>query len=116
VQLNLLRYLVADGENGIERSLGVLKYHGYPVTADLPQSLARTLQQVFVVIEYLATNDSTWRAINQAQNRQGGGSLTAPRLTDQAQALPFPKTKAYTINGFDHAIAGEKLCLQMPYL
>jgi hypothetical protein len=68
VELNLFRYLVADGEHRIERSLGVLKYHGYPVTAELPQSLVGTLQQVFVVIEYLSTNYSTWGTINQAQN------------------------------------------------
>ena len=78
--------LLADGEHRIERAHRLLEDH-----ADLPAAhlthLARADRQQIAALEAHFTDDAALRARQQAQDRQAGHGLAAPRFAHDAQ--PF---------------------------
>src|SRR5215204_3538225 len=74
--------LLADGEHRVERRHRLLEDHRDPVPADSPDVLLPERQQVAPLEQHAAPRFDAARRAYEAQHRERGHRLAAPRLTD----------------------------------
>src|ERR1051325_9232163 len=86
VETERLRYLLADGVDGVERGHRVLEDHRDVVAANLPHALFGRGQKVLAREQNLAPDDAARRAY-QTHHRERRDGLPAARLADEPQHL-----------------------------
>ena len=89
-----------------------MKDHRDVLPADLPNFLVGHGDDVRLPEEDLARDDAT-RLLDQAQDRQRGHALAAPRLADDPQRFARKEVEAHAVDRLHHAVVGEELRLEV---
>ena len=106
MELDHLRDLIANRHNGVKRRHRVLEDHGYLFAADVPHFLRREGEQVPPFKSNAAGYNLSRRIRNQAQNAQGRRGFSRPRLSYQAQGLPFLDLQINSVDSLYNAFSG----------
>jgi hypothetical protein len=104
VERERLRYLTADGVNGVQAGHRLLEDHGYAVAADRADLLFARLPQILALELNLAGDYAARRVGDEPQNRQRGDALAATAFTDQGDDLARIKIERGAIDGAYQAL------------
>src|SRR6266850_1658419 len=102
-----LRHLPPDGEERIEGRHRILQDHGDAPATDAAQLALALAGQVFSVEDDAASHDARG-AGQEPDDGQARRRLTAPRLTDEAQALALVQREAHAIHRSHDACPTER--------
>ena len=107
--------LEPSAQHRVQRALRVLEDHRDVAPSNLPDLLARELEEVLVAEQHLAP-DNAARLGHQPQQRQGGHRLAAPRLAHDAEALAGVQLEADAIDCLHDPAFGGELGAQVAHL